>query len=70
MDGGARNGRQEQRRKGKKSSGAGAQEAAVSNAKCKGKKPPPSAYRIYRPRGVLSGVHAPRALTTGGIFPH
>jgi hypothetical protein len=31
---------------------------------------PSSAYRIYRPRGVLSGEHAPRALTAGEIFPH
>jgi hypothetical protein len=34
------NGRQEQRRKGKKGSGAEAQEAGMSNAKCKGKKLP------------------------------
>jgi hypothetical protein len=31
---------------------------------------PFSAYRIYKPRGMLSGVHAPRALTAGEILPH
>jgi hypothetical protein len=29
---------------------------------------PSSAYWIYRPRGVLSEAHAPRALTAGEIF--
>jgi hypothetical protein len=28
------------------------------------------AYRIYRLRGVLSGVHAPRALTAGEMLAH
>jgi hypothetical protein len=74
MGGGTRNGKQEwlqeQRRRGKNGSGAEAREAGMSNAKCKGKKPPSSAYQIYTPRGVLSGAHAPRALTAGEIFPH
>jgi hypothetical protein len=70
MGGGTWNGRQEQRRKGKKGSGAEAQEAGMSNAKCQGKKHPSSAYQIYGPRGVLSGAHASCALTAGEIFPH
>jgi hypothetical protein len=61
---------QEQDREGKNGSGAGVQEAGTANAKRKGKKRPFSAYRIYRPRGVLSGAHAPRALTAGEMFPH
>jgi hypothetical protein len=28
------------------------------------------AYQIYRPRGVPSGVHAPRALTAGEALAH
>jgi hypothetical protein len=31
---------------------------------------PFSAYQIYRPRGVLSGAHAPRALTAGEMLAH
>jgi hypothetical protein len=31
---------------------------------------PSSAYWIYRPWGVLSGAHAPHALTAGEMFPH
>jgi hypothetical protein len=40
VDGETRNGTQEQRRKGKKGSGAEALEAGMANAKCKGKRPP------------------------------
>jgi hypothetical protein len=31
---------------------------------------PFSAYQIYRPRGVLSGAHVPRALTAGEMLAH
>jgi hypothetical protein len=30
---------------------------------------PSSAYWIYRPRGMLSGAHAPHALTAGEMPP-
>jgi hypothetical protein len=40
IGGGTTNGRQEQRREGKKGSGAGVQGAGTTSAKCKGKKPP------------------------------
>jgi hypothetical protein len=38
------------------------------NAKVKNRLFP--AYQIYRPRGVLSGAHAPRALTAGKMLAH
>jgi hypothetical protein len=28
------------------------------------------AYQIYKPRGVLSGAHTPRALTAGEMLTH
>jgi hypothetical protein len=28
------------------------------------------AYQVYRPRGMLSGAHAPRALTAGEMLAH
>jgi hypothetical protein len=28
------------------------------------------AYQIYRPRGMLSGAHTPRALTAGETLTH
>jgi hypothetical protein len=73
--GGAENRKQEQlqekRHNGENGSGAGAQEARTANAKRKGKKNRPfPTYQIYRPRGVPSGAHAPRALTTGEALAH
>jgi hypothetical protein len=38
------------------------------NAKVKNR--PFPAYQIYRPRGVLSEAHAPRALTAGEMLAH
>jgi hypothetical protein len=38
------------------------------NAKVKNR--PFPAYQIYRPRGVLSGAHTPRALTAGEMLTH
>jgi hypothetical protein len=31
---------------------------------------PYPAYQIYKPRGVLSGAHTPRALTAGEMLTH
>jgi hypothetical protein len=60
----------EQRRDGENGSGAGAQEARTANAKRKGKNRPFPAHQIYRPQGVPSGAHVPRALTTGEALTH
>jgi hypothetical protein len=42
----------------------------MANAERKGKNRPFPAYQIYRPRGVLSGAHASRALTAGEMLSH
>jgi hypothetical protein len=74
MGGGTRNGKQErlrkQRRKGKNGSEAEAREAGRQMLSAKVKNRASSAYQIYRPRGVLSGAHAPHALTACEIFLH
>jgi hypothetical protein len=44
------------------------QERQTLSAKVKNR--PFHACQIYRPRGVPSGAHAPRALTAGEAFTH
>jgi hypothetical protein len=68
--GGHTNGRGDEELEGKNSSGARAREARTANAKRKGKKPPPLRLSDFRPRGVLSLAHAPRALTAGKMLAH
>jgi hypothetical protein len=44
------------------------QEQGTLNAKVKNR--PFPTYQVYRPRGVPSGAHAPRALTAGEALTH
>jgi hypothetical protein len=64
MGGGTRNGKQErlqeQRRRGKNDSGAGAREAGMSNAKCKGKKIAPPPPIEFIDHGACSPERTPR----------
>jgi hypothetical protein len=61
---------QEQRHKGKNGSGLECERQGQQTLSAKVKNRPSSAYWIYRPRGVLSGTHASRALNADEIFPH
>jgi hypothetical protein len=48
----------------------GSKEQGWQTLKAKVKKRPFPAYQNYRPRGVLSRAHAPRALTAGEMLAH